>query len=292
LYISFEQLILLLLLAFILFGPEKLPEYAAKLGRLVRKLREASQEVVQQVQLENPLSTPAAKAAADQPAQIPGLIQCQCQRFLAPAFDFCPYCGRRVEKPLDSPAPAPPPYSPAPAAAPAPVKIRGIRALSEKEAPAILTVINDAAQAYRDVIPPDCWQEPYMPMEELRQELAAGVRFWGYLGEDGLLGVMGRQELVDVTLIRHAYVRPEAQRRGLGAKLLAHLRRGVKKPILVGTWAAATWAIGFYEKHGFKLVTRAEKDRLLKTYWTISERQVETSVVLADKRWLASPLAK
>jgi len=167
-----------------------------------------------------------------------------------------------------------------------------IQPLSEADQAAIFQVINDAAQAYRGVIPPDCWQEPYMPMEELQEEMAAGVHFWGLVEEGGILGVMGRQDLAGVTLIRHAYVRSQAQRRGLGAKLLAHLRRGVKKPILVGTWAAATWAIRFYEKHGFKLVTPAEKDRLLRTYWTISERQIETSVVLADKRWLASPLAK
>ena len=126
-----------------------------------------------------------------------------------------------------------------------------------------------------------------MPEAELRAEIAAGVNFWGYEAEGGLLGVMGRQDLVGVTLIRHAYVDPAAQRQGVGARLLAHLLEEIPGPVLVGTWAAAWWAIRFYEKHGFRLVTQEEKDRLLRTYWTISPRQVETSVVLADPKWLA-----
>jgi GNAT superfamily N-acetyltransferase len=161
-----------------------------------------------------------------------------------------------------------------------------IRPLKHDDIDAALAIINQAAQAYKGVIPADCWQEPYMPEEKLRAEIAAGVDFSGYVGEEGLLGVMGRQDLGEVTLIRHAYVHPEAQRRGLGALLLTHLLDNIPGPILVGTWAAAWWAIRFYEKHGFKLVTPTTKDRLLRTHWTISPRQVETSVVLADPKWI------
>jgi GNAT superfamily N-acetyltransferase len=164
-----------------------------------------------------------------------------------------------------------------------------LRVIIENDIPAVLAIINEAAQAYQGVIPADCWEEPYMPEAELREEMAAGVRFWGY-EEEGRL--MGRQEVGEVTLIRHAYVHPEAQRRGVGAALLAYLQEGVARPLLVGTWAAAWWAVRFYEKHGFKLVTPAEKDRLLRLYWTISDRQVETSVVLGDERWFASDLEK
>jgi GNAT superfamily N-acetyltransferase len=162
-----------------------------------------------------------------------------------------------------------------------------IRPLQHNEIDAALAIINQAAQKYKGVIPADCWQEPYMPEEELRAEIAAGVDFAGYEGEAGLLGVMGRQDLGEVTLIRHAYVSPGAQRQGVGAHLLIHLVDNIPGPILVGTWAAAWWAIRFYEKHGFKLVTPVTKDRLLRTYWTISDRQVETSVVLADPKWMA-----
>ena len=125
-----------------------------------------------------------------------------------------------------------------------------------------------------------------MPEAELRAEIAAGVNFWGYETEGRLVGVMGRQDLGEVTLIRHAYVDPAAQRQGVGARLLAYLLEEIPGPILVGTWAAAWWAIRFYEKHGFRLVTQTEKYRLLNTYWTISPRQMETSVVLADPKWL------
>lgn len=162
-----------------------------------------------------------------------------------------------------------------------------IRPVRHDEIDAALSIINQAAQAYKGVIPADCWQEPYMPEEELRAEIAAGVDFSGYAGETGLLGVMGRQDLGEVTLIRHAYVDPGAQRQGLGSRLLTHLMDNIPGPVLVGTWAAAWWAIRFYEQHGFKLVTPETKDRLLRTYWTISDRQVETSVVLADPKWIA-----
>lgn len=160
-----------------------------------------------------------------------------------------------------------------------------IRPISHDEIDLVLEIINDAAQAYQGVIPADCWHEPYMPRKELLAEIAAGVNFFSYAAENRLIGVMGRQELQEVTLIRHAYVRPDAQRRGIGAILLQHLLQGASGPVLVGTWAAAWWAIRFYEKHGFRLVTPEEKDRLLRTYWTISPRQIETSVVLADKTW-------
>jgi GNAT superfamily N-acetyltransferase len=162
-----------------------------------------------------------------------------------------------------------------------------IRPLRPDEIDVALAIINQAALAYKGVIPADCWQEPYMPVEELRAEIAAGVDFYGYKGEGGLLGVMGRQDLGEVTLIRHAYVHPTAQRRGLGARLLTHLVEEIPGPVLVGTWAAADWAIRFYAKHGFRLVTPETKDRLLRTYWTISPRQIETSVVLADPTWFA-----
>jgi GNAT superfamily N-acetyltransferase len=162
-----------------------------------------------------------------------------------------------------------------------------LRPLRQDEIAAALAIINQAALAYKGVIPADCWQEPYMPEAELRHEIAHGVNFWGCEAEARLVGVMGRQDLGPVTLIRHAYVDPGAQRRGVGASLLAHLLSAIHGPVLVGTWAAAWWAIRFYEKHGFQLVTQEEKNRLLNTYWTISPRQVETSVVLADPEWFA-----
>ena len=155
-----------------------------------------------------------------------------------------------------------------------------IRDLLPSDFNAILGVINDAAQAYKGVIPSDRWKEPYMSAEELNEEIEAGVKFFGWV-EDELLGVMGIQPIEDTTLIRHAYVFTKCQGRGISTRLLEHLISLAKtSEILVGTWADATWAIQFYEKHGFKLVSREEKDRLLRTYWNIPERQVETSVVL------------
>ena len=162
-----------------------------------------------------------------------------------------------------------------------------IRPCTDDDFQAVHRVINEAAQAYRDVIPPDRWHEPYMPEDELRSEIAAGVAFWGWEEDGELLGVMGIQDVGDVTLVRHAYVRPDAQRRGIGGRLLAHLRMLTDRPVLIGTWAAAGWAMRFYRKHGFRLVTPEEKDRLLGKYWSIPPRQVETSVVLADARWFA-----
>jgi len=156
-----------------------------------------------------------------------------------------------------------------------------IRKLSPSNLDPILKVINDAAQAYKGVIPDDLWKEPYMSSEELRHEIDSGVEFYGWFENDVLLGVMGIQFVGDVTLIRHAYVLPEHQRRGIGSKLLRHLISLAKtSEILVGTWANATWAIRFYEKHGFKLVPPEEKDKLLRTYWNIPEKQIEASVVL------------
>ncbi|HEY64532.1 MAG TPA: GNAT family N-acetyltransferase [Caldilineae bacterium] len=160
-----------------------------------------------------------------------------------------------------------------------------IRPCSDAEFWTIYEIINEAAQAYRGVIPADCWKEPYMPEDELRHEIDAGVMFWGYEEDGNLIGVMGMQHVQDVTLIRHAYVRPERQRQGVGGKLLLHLRSLTDRPILVGTWADAVWAIRFYEKYGFQLVSLEEKDRLLRRYWSIPERQIQTSVVLADERW-------
>jgi GNAT superfamily N-acetyltransferase len=135
------------------------------------------------------------------------------------------------------------------------------------------------------IIPADCWAEPYMSREKLRDEMDEGVVFWGYEEGGTLAGVMGIQQVRDVTLIRHAYVRTGSQKRGIGAQLLAHLREMAKGAVLIGTWADAVWAIRFYEGHGFQLVGSEEKDRLLKKYWSIPERQVETSVVLADATW-------
>jgi N-acetylglutamate synthase-like GNAT family acetyltransferase len=150
---------------------------------------------------------------------------------------------------------------------------------------AIWSIINDAAQAYKGVIPQDRWQEPYMTPEELREETETGITFWGYEEGGELVGVMGIQPVQDVTLIRHAYVRPNVQNKGIGGKLLAALRQQTTGPLLVGTWADAVWAIRFYEKHGFQLVSTEEKERLLRNYWSIPERQIETSVVLADRNW-------
>ena len=156
-----------------------------------------------------------------------------------------------------------------------------IRPCRDDERPRMAAIVNAAAEAYRGVIPADCWHEPYMPEEELEGEIAAGVRFWGYEADGELVGVMGIQAKRDVDLIRHAYVAPGGQRRGVGTALLAHLCDTASRPILVGTWAAATWAIGFYERNGFELVSLREKDELLKAHWNITERQIETSVVLA-----------
>jgi N-acetylglutamate synthase-like GNAT family acetyltransferase len=160
-----------------------------------------------------------------------------------------------------------------------------IRRCGETDVPAIVEIINDAAEAYRGVIPADRWHAPYMPEAELRREIEDGVVFWGGEGGGRLIGVMGLQDVKDVTLVRHAYVRTGDRRRGIGGRLMSALYAMTERPTLVGTWADATWAVDFYKRHGFKPVDRETKDRLLKTYWSIPSRQVDTSVVLADERW-------
>jgi GNAT superfamily N-acetyltransferase len=157
-----------------------------------------------------------------------------------------------------------------------------VRGCRDDEREAILAIVNAAAEVYRGVIPADRWHEPYMPSAELDTELGAGVEFWGYEQEGALVGVMGFQPVLDVDLIRHAYVLPGQQRQGIGAALLKQLRLISARPMLVGTWAAADWAIRFYRRHGFELVSPERKTALLKTYWSIPERQIETSVVLAS----------
>jgi N-acetylglutamate synthase-like GNAT family acetyltransferase len=157
-----------------------------------------------------------------------------------------------------------------------------IRQCNEKDFEAICEIVNDAARVYKGVIPADRWKEPYMPADELRHEIDDGVVFWGYEEEGELIGVMGIQPVQDVTLIRHAYVRTGRRKQGIGSQLIARLRSLTDRPILIGTWADAVWAIRFYEKHGFHTVSKEEKTRLLKKYWSIPERQVETSVVLAE----------
>jgi GNAT superfamily N-acetyltransferase len=160
-----------------------------------------------------------------------------------------------------------------------------IRECNEGDFEQIWSIINDSAQAYRGIIPADRWSEPYMSRAELRRQIEEQVVFWGCEERDVLIGVMGLQQVEDVTLIRHAYVRTHRQKRGTGALLLAHLRDLTSAAVLIGTWEDAVWAIRFYEKHGFRLVSPAEKDRLLRRYWSIPERQIETSVVLADTKW-------
>jgi GNAT superfamily N-acetyltransferase len=149
----------------------------------------------------------------------------------------------------------------------------------------ILAIINDGAIAYKGIIPPDRWHEPYMTREELTAQIADGVRFSCYVDGDEMLGVMGIQDRQDVDLIRHAYVRTKQRKAGIGTKLLLELIHHSKKPVLIGTWKAASWAITFYEKHGFSLVGDEEKNRLLRKYWVIPDRQVETSVVLVDEKY-------
>jgi GNAT superfamily N-acetyltransferase len=308
--LDLETLLILAVLAFILFGPEKLPEYAATLGKFVAKMRQATTEMTRQYQ--NPFEYPPEPTLPP----VPESTCLYCQQAMPLNFTFCPKCGQRVQgdpypsspqppqpvvqpeappvvqgvgQPEPTPALAPAPQTePTPAFTPAQEAYPRIRPLRDDEIDRALSIINQAALAYKGVIPADCWQEPYMPEAELRAEIAAGVNFWGYETEEGLVGVMGRQDLKDVTLIRHAYVDPAAQRQGVGGRLLTHLLQEIPGPILVGTWAAAWWAIRFYERHHFQLVTQTEKYRLLNTYWSISPRQMETSVVLGNSKWFAS----
>ena len=160
-----------------------------------------------------------------------------------------------------------------------------IRGLLSQDFNSILGVINHAAQAYKGVIPDDRWKEPYMSAKELKKQIDSGVEFFGLEQKKKIIGVMGIQHVKDVTLIRHAYVLRKYQRRGIGGRLLKYLMSLAKDPeILVGTWKAANWAIQFYERHGFSLTSSEEKDRLLRKYWDIPERQIETSVVLQFSR--------
>ena len=159
-----------------------------------------------------------------------------------------------------------------------------IRLCTNADFQTIEAVINEAAEAYRGAIPADCWHEPYMTGSALKAEIEAGVNFWGWDESGTLMGIMGIQQVRDVTLIRHAYVRTAHQGRGIGGALLTFFANQTADPLLVGTWAAAEWAIRFYERHGFRLVSPAEKDRLLSTYWSIPTRQKETSVVLRYTR--------
>jgi N-acetylglutamate synthase-like GNAT family acetyltransferase len=160
-----------------------------------------------------------------------------------------------------------------------------IRTARDADAAEILAIINDAARAYRGVIPADRLHEPYMSVEELARERSAGVVFWIAEHDGRPAGVMGIQDKGDVALVRHAYVATGTQRTGVGTRLLRHVEAMAHKPMLIGTWAAASWAIDFYQRNGFTIVPRAMKDHLLRTYWSIPERQIETSVVLADQRW-------
>jgi len=149
----------------------------------------------------------------------------------------------------------------------------------------IYEIINDAASAYRGIIPDDRWHEPYMPEEELQKQIDEGVQFWSYKEDGKIMGVMGIQFRGDVTLVRHAYVRTTERNKGIGSRLLEHLSAISSTPVLVGTWADANWAIEFYQKHGFRLLPQEEKNNLLNKYWTIPVRQIETSVVLASPDW-------
>jgi N-acetylglutamate synthase-like GNAT family acetyltransferase len=160
-----------------------------------------------------------------------------------------------------------------------------IRKCSEADLSALYEIVNDAARAYKGIIPADRWREPYMPMEELKSEIAAGVRFWGCESDGELLGVMGMQDKGEVDLIRHAYVKTAKRKQGIGSELLRHVEKSATKPILLGTWRDATWAVAFYEKNGYRRLSRQETERLLRKFWSIPERQIETSVVLANAAW-------
>jgi N-acetylglutamate synthase-like GNAT family acetyltransferase len=155
----------------------------------------------------------------------------------------------------------------------------------EKDFNEIYEIINDAASAYRGIIPADRWHEPYMTKDELKRQMDDGVQFWCYTEDDKIIGIMGIQLKKDVTLIRHAYVRTTERKKGVGTKLLEHLCTLSTTPVLIGTWADAKWAIEFYQKHGFRLLPEPEKNYLLSKYWIIPQRQIETSVVLASSDW-------
>jgi len=161
-----------------------------------------------------------------------------------------------------------------------------IRRCDERDFETVLSIVNDSAEAYRGVIPADCFGNPYMPREELAGEIAAGVAFWAWEEDGALAGVMGVQPVADVALIRHAYVRTTKQRRGIGGRLLRHIRSITDRPLLVGTWAAADWAVRFYRRYGFAPVPAPDTADVLRRYWDVPARQIETSVVLAEQEWL------
>jgi GNAT superfamily N-acetyltransferase len=158
-----------------------------------------------------------------------------------------------------------------------------IRLCDVRDFDEIYAIINDGAQAYKGVLPADCWSEPYMSREQLQHEIDEGVTFWGFGKPGGMLGVMGLQNVKDVALVRHAYVRTRGQNQGIGTLLLSQLLGLADRPVLVGTWAAAVWAIKFYERKGFYVVSPEEKERLLKAYWNVPKRQSDISVVLAKR---------
>ena len=163
-----------------------------------------------------------------------------------------------------------------------------IRVCTAAEFDDVFSVCNDGASAYQGVIAADQWKTPYMSAAELQSEMLAGVDFYGAFDSDqALVGVMGLQQVQDVALIRHAYTRTNRQRAGIGSALLAHLQSLTGGPILIGTWTVATWAIRFYQRHSFRLVGDLQREALLRRYWTISERQIEESVVLGNERWFA-----
>lgn len=160
--------------------------------------------------------------------------------------------------------------------------MNGIRRCDNQDLETLLAIINSAAEAYRGVIPVDRWHDPYMSLAALHHEISSGVAFSGLEIDGSLVGVMGVQPVRDVDLIRHAYVLPSRQRQGIGAALIEHLRCQSTRRMLVGTWAAASWAIEFYRRHGFELVAPRLRTELLRTYWSIPARQIESSVVLAN----------
>jgi GNAT superfamily N-acetyltransferase len=160
-----------------------------------------------------------------------------------------------------------------------------IRRCEDRDFELIWSIINYGARAYKGIIPEDRWTEPYMSKSQLHREIDEGVAFWAYEESGALEGVMGLQQVHDVTLVRHAYVRTSSQKQGIGGRLLSHVRKLAQGPVLIGTWANAIWAIRFYEKNGFHLVGAEQKNRLLKRYWNVPDRQIETSVVLADPTW-------
>lgn len=160
-----------------------------------------------------------------------------------------------------------------------------IEKCKENDFKEIYDIINDGASAYKGIIPADRWHEPYMSKEELETQIDQGVQFWCFKENEKISGVMGIQHKGDVTLIRHAYVRTADRNKGVGSRLLTHLLAHSTTPVLIGTWADAKWAISFYQKHGFRLLSKSETETLLRKYWIIPERQIETSVVLASQDW-------